>query len=122
MVSLRQEKNRKWSTLKIQKLNANLTADSHLYLGKWLELRQRQTSHEFPGGAVVKNLPASAGDTGDRGSIPGAGRSPGGENGSPLQYYCLENSVDRGAWWATVHEVTKSQVQLSTHIIKQAMG
>ena len=77
MVSLRQEKNRKWSTLKIQKLNANLTADSHLYLGKWLELRQRQTSHEFPGGAVVKNLPASAGDTGDTGSIPGSGRSPG---------------------------------------------
>ena len=61
---------------------SNCGVEAHLYLGKWLELRQRQTSHEFPGGAVVKNLPASAGDTGDTGSIPGAGRSPGGENGS----------------------------------------
>ena len=62
----------------------------------------------FPGGAVVKNLLASAGNARDRGSIPGWGRSPGGGNGNPLQYSCLENSVDRGTWEATVHGVTKS--------------
>ena len=51
----------------------------------------------FPGGSVVKNLPANAGDTGDVGSILGSGRSPGG-NGNPLHYSCLENPIDRGAW------------------------
>ena len=60
----------------------------------------------FPDGSVVKNLPASAGH---KGSIPGSGRSPGLENGDPLQYSCLENSMDRGAWWATVPGVAKSQ-------------
>ena len=54
----------------------------------------------FPGGAVVKNLPANARDPGDAGSIPGLGRSPGVGNRNPLQYSCLENSMDRGAWWA----------------------
>ena len=68
----------------------------------------------FPGGTVVKNLPASAGDTRDRDLIPGWGRSPGVGNGNPLQHSCLENSVDGGAWRATVHRVTKSQRQLST--------
>ena len=63
--------------------------------------------------SVVKNLPANARDTRDLGSIPGLGRSPGGGNGNPLQYFCLENSMDRGAWWATVHGITKSWVQLS---------
>ena len=52
---------------------------------------------------VVKNLSANAGDVGDLGSIPGLGRSPGGGHGNPLQYSCLENPIDRGAWWATVH-------------------
>ena len=52
----------------------------------------------FPGDSVVKNLPASAVDTEDSGSIPGSGRSPGEGNGNPLQYSCLENSKDRGAW------------------------
>ena len=56
---------------------------------------------------VVKNLPADAGDTGDRSSIPGSGRSPGEVNGYPLQYSYLGNPMDRGAWWATVHGVTK---------------
>ena len=50
---------------------------------------------------------------GDLGSIPGSGRSPGEGNGKPLQYFCLENPMDRGAWWATVHGVAKSQAQLS---------
>ena len=55
----------------------------------------------FPGRAVVKNPPASAGDTGDMGSISRLGRSPGAGNGNPLQYSCRENPMDRGAWWAT---------------------
>ena len=46
------------------------------------------------------------------GSIPGSGRSPGGGHGNPLQYSCLENPMDRGAWWATIHKVTKNQTQL----------
>ena len=50
----------------------------------------------------------SACNTGDRGSIPGSGRSPAEENGYPLQYFCLENSMDRGAWWAIVHGMAKS--------------
>ena len=58
---------------------------------------------------MVKNPPASAGDPG---SIPGSGRPSGEGNGCPPQYACLENSVDRGAWWATVHGVAKSQTQL----------
>ena len=62
---------------------------------------------------MVKNPPDHAGDAGDAGSIPGSGRSPGGGNGNPLQFSCLENPMDRGAWRAKVHEVTKSQTQLS---------
>ena len=57
---------------------------------------------------MVKNLAASAGDTGDVGLIPGSGRSPGEGNGTPLQYSCLENPMDRGAWRATVHSVAES--------------
>ena len=56
---------------------------------------------------LVKNLPATAGDVRDTGSIPESGRSPGGGHGNSLQYSCLENPIDRGAWRATVHEVTK---------------
>ena len=59
---------------------------------------------------VVKNLPANAGDRKNVGSIPGLGRSPGGGNGNPLQYSCLENPMDRGTWQATVHGVTESQI------------
>ena len=61
---------------------------------------------------VVKNPTASAGDIGDSDPIPVLGRSSGEENGNPLQYSCLENPMDRGAWWATVHRVTKSQTLL----------
>ena len=56
---------------------------------------------------VVKNPPANRGDRRDQGLIPGSGRSPGGGNGNPLQYSFLENPIDRGAWWATVHGVTR---------------
>ena len=58
---------------------------------------------------MVKNPPVSAGDRGDAGSIPGWGSSPGVGNGNLLQYSCLENSMDRGAWWATVHRVANSE-------------
>ena len=64
----------------------------------------------FPGGSEVK---ASACSVGDPGSIPGWGRSPGEENGNPLQYFCLENPMDGEAWWATVHGVAKSRIRLS---------
>ena len=69
----------------------------------------------FLGGSVVKNPPANAGDAGKVDSIPGLGRSPGVGNGNPLQYSCLENSMDRGTWWATVHEVRKNWTQQSSH-------
>ena len=66
---------------------------------------------------MVKNPPAGAGDTRDAGSIPGSVRSLGGGSGSPLQYSCLGNPMDRGAWWATVHGAAELDTteQLSTH-------
>ena len=68
------------------------------------------------GGSAVKNPPVSAGEAG---SIPGSGRSPGGRNDNPLQGSCLENLVDREAWWATVCGVTKNQTQLSNWPLTQ---
>ena len=65
---------------------------------------------DFPGGSDGK---ASVYNSGDPGLIPGSGRSPGEGNGNPLQYYCLENPMDRGAWWATAHGVAKSRTRLS---------
>ena len=67
----------------------------------------------FPSGTAIKYLPANAGDSRDKGSIPGSGRAPGERNDNLLQYSCLENSMDRGVWWATVHGVAKSWTQLS---------
>ena len=61
----------------------------------------------FRGGSVVKNPPANVGDTEDAGLIPGLGRSLGERNDNPLQYSCLRNPTDRGAWWAEIHGVTK---------------
>ena len=61
---------------------------------------------------MVKNSPASSGDGGDSDSILGSGRSPGAGNGNPFQYSCLENSMDREAWWATVHGVTQSRTRM----------
>ena len=63
----------------------------------------------FSGGLVVKNPPVNAGDTRDASLIPGLGRSPGIGNGNSLQYSCLEDSMDRGAWQAAVHRVAKNQ-------------
>ena len=70
----------------------------------------------FPGGSDGKE---SACNAGDLGSILGPGTSPGEENGTPLQYSCLENPTDRGAWWATAHGVIRNQTRLSDkHLIK----
>ena len=74
---------------------------------------------DVPGDAVAKNRPADGGDRRDAGSTPGSGRSPGGGRGNPFQHSCLENPMDRGAWWATVHGVANSRIgvkQLGTHI------
>ena len=68
---------------------------------------------------VIKNLPASAGDTRDMDLIPGSGRSPGVGSGNPLQYFCLESSMGRGGWWATVNGAAKSQTWLSTYRMTQ---
>ena len=75
-------------------------------------IKQWEICHRLylPGGSEVK---ASACNAGDLGSIPGSGRSPGEGNGNPFQYSCLENPMDGGAWWATVHGVAKSQTWLS---------
>ena len=67
----------------------------------------------FPDGASGKEPTANAEDLRDSGLIPGLGRSPGGAHGNGLQYTCLENPMDRGAWWATVHGVAESRTQLS---------
>ena len=68
---------------------------------------------------MVKNTLANAGDKRDLGSIPGSGRSPGGGHGNPLQYSCLENSMDRRAWWAMVHrgskELDRTEATVHTH-------
>ena len=107
----------------------------HLVLGKQELLQQSRYYHtcQFSylplsiykkgvPGAVVKNLPVNAGDLGNVSFVSGLGRSPGGGNGNPFQYSCLENSTDRGAWWTTVHGVTKESDMtelLSTHTCKK---
>ena len=70
----------------------------------------------FPGGLIVKNQPANVGVTGNAGSIPGSGRSPEGGNGNPLQCFCLEDLMDRGTWWPTVHSIAKSRTQENEHV------
>ena len=70
------------------------------------------SSSWLPQGLSGKESTCNAEDAGDRSSIPGLGRSPGGGHGNPLQYSCLENPMDRKTWWATVHRVTKSWIQL----------
>ena len=64
---------------------------------------------------VAKNPPANAGDIRDADSIPGSGKSPGGGNGNTLQYSCLENSMDRVAWWVAIHGVSQAWTRLSKH-------
>ena len=79
-------------------------------MGALSPARGPDDENQVPGGSDNRS---SACNAGDLGLIPGSGRSPGGEKGNPLQYSCLENPVDRGAWWATVHGVTKSRTRLS---------
>ena len=85
-------------------IGVNFSSDSY-----WKSFRASRVA------LVVRNLPANAGDAGDTegvGSVPGSGRCPGGGHDNPLQYSCLENSMDRGGWQATVHRVAKSWTQL----------
>ena len=70
---------------------------------------------------MVKNLPANADDAGDAGSVPGSGGSPGGGNGNPLQFSCLENPTDGGTWGATFHGAAKSQTEHG-HISCHSLG
>ena len=84
----------------------SLIEEARIYNG----LKTISLTSDFPGGSDGKT---SVYNVGDRGSIPGLGRSTGEGNGNPLQYSCLENPKDRGAWWATVPGVTKSRTRLS---------
>ena len=79
-----------------------------------IKKRTIQANEGFPGGTAVKISPTKAGNARDLGSIPGSGRCPAEGNGNPLQYSCLENSMDREAWRAVIRGVRKSQTQLST--------
>ena len=87
------------------------------YSSKLQSSRQYGTGG-FPGGAVVKNPSANAGEGRDLGSVSGSGRSPGGGNGNPLQYSCLKIPTGRGTWWATAHGVAKSRTRLSEHTVE----
>ena len=91
-----------------------LSQESQLYTERnekaWMGFREEVLYLGFPGGSDGKE---SACNTGDPGSIPGSGRSPGEGNGNPLQYSCLENFMDRGAWWAILNGVAKSGTQQS---------
>ena len=81
-------------------------------------LHCKQIHYHWATREVLKNPPANSGDIRDAGLIPESGRSPGGGHGNPLQYSCLENPMDKGTWWATVHRVSQSWTQLkwlSTH-------
>ena len=75
---------------------------------------QQKLTWGFPGGTVLKKPPANSGDTRDLDLIPGLEKSPGEGNGNLFQHSCLENSKDKGAWWATDHRVAKSQTKLGT--------
>ena len=103
-----------WLTFKKEERN-DLPARFDHFLPCISYLLRRYRGKDFLGGAVVKNLPANAGDARDVTLIPGSGRSPGVGNGNPLQYSCLGNCMDRGGWWATVQGVTKSWGRLSRH-------
>ena len=76
----------------------------------------------FQPGSVVKILLANAGNVRDAGSITGSGRSPGGGHSNPLHYSCLENHMDRGAWWATFHRVAKNQTRMKQHSMHECLS
>ena len=91
----------KWSSLEIKKKLNNLRFQSTIW---YIHLLRLPLQRGFPGGLEIKNQPAN---TGDSGSIPESGRSPGEGNDNPLQYYCLGDAMDRGDWLGTVHGVTR---------------
>ena len=76
-------------------------------------LSKLQLHGDYQAALMIKNPPANAGDIRDKGSVPGLGRSPGGGHGNSFQYSCLQNPMDRGAWWATVQRVAQSCTQLN---------
>ena len=93
-------------TVEVMRLLMNFLKLRKLTLFQILKIRWDYSCFgSFPCGTVVKDPPASSGDAG---SVPGSGRSPGVGNGNPLQYSCLGNPMDRGAWWAIAHEVAES--------------
>ena len=96
-----------WHFLPVHRLSFILfMATGRKYQNNWEKMPKMWLTRASWVVLEVKNMPAKAGDIRDAGLIPGSGRSPGEGNGSPLQYSCLETSMDRGAWWATVHRVT----------------
>ena len=104
---------KKISTEVYEFLNFLFKIHCYLFTMKYLSPGHHwQKSYLSTGGAVVKNLPAIAGDVG---LIPGSGRSPGRGNSNPLQYFCLENPMDREAWQGIVHGAAKGRIQLSSH-------
>ena len=94
-------------------LNSTSLNYASLLIHRFFFHKYYSTIRAFQVALVLKNLSASARDTRDTGSIPGLGRSPGEGNGNALQYSCLENSIDRGAWWAAVHGTTEGWTWLS---------
>ena len=103
-----------------QEIKSKPQGDVTSHLSEWLSSKTTQTTNadkdvekrEPQVALVVKSPTVRAGDIRSAGSIPGSGRSPGGEHSNPLQYSCLENSMDRRAWWATAQRVAKSWTQL----------
>ena len=88
----------------------------HRFSAFWL---RSSVVWEFPRWHSGKESDCNTGNSGEGGSIPGSGRSPGGGHGNPLKYSCLKNPMNRGAWRSTVHGVTEGQTQLSTFIVKK---
>ena len=107
------------SFLCIVGINLLISSLKLLHLYAWEKLDLPFFLWGFPRELVVKNPPAHAGDIRDMGSIPGLGRSHGEGHGNPLQYFCLQNAMDRGVWPATVHRVTQSQTRLKRLSIAQ---
>ena len=110
----------RWNASTSRKMSFSIWEESHLSLHHITLLFIYFFNKWFPDGSVVKNPSFNAGDSRDTGSILGSGPSPGVGNGNPLQCSCLENSLDRGSWQATVYWVIKRWAPLSTHRIQDS--
>ena len=99
---------------------------SATYVTDLCESQRENTFHasvkRLPDGSAGKESACNAGDTGDAGLIPGSGRPPGGGHGNPVQYSCLKNSMDRGAWWTTIQRIAKSWTQLINYACKKLLA